>query len=189
MANSKPNEYLRKNKQGLTPKDFESDCLWCGKRITPKIRRKKMFCDIGCFNRHHWNKQHGVGIKCLICGKTYRRVGRHIFNSHGMTAREYREEMGLDVKRGILLPEDREVMAEHTRENGTIKNLESGKKFWFKKGESHNYQRSPQTIARLKKQWAWARELSPANKPGKKLSTTEGSVVYNKKKRQGGKKG
>lgn len=142
-------------------------CRYCGKPTVRKINRPKYWCDNRCWQADHWNKSQGnVGIACKICGRKYRKVVSHVYNSHGMTKREYKEAFGLDVKRGILLPEDREYLGKLVKENGTIDNLKAGAKYRFKKDESNNYQRSEQTIARLKKQWAWARTLSPANKPG-----------------------
>ena len=91
-------------------------------------------------------------IQCLICGKFFRRVCRHAQQTHGVTAREYKEEFGLDVKKGILTRADREHMEEKTRSNGTIKNLKAGEEFRFEKGVSNNYTRSPQTVERLRKQ-------------------------------------
>jgi len=92
-------------------------------------------------------------IECLICGKYYRQVGSHIFGTHKMTARQYREDFELEVKKGILPDDLQKLYAEQALENGTWKNLKVGKKFWFKKGQKGIgvYQRSPITIERLKK--------------------------------------
>lgn len=90
-------------------------------------------------------------IQCKICGKWFRQVGSHVIQSHGMTAREYREEFGFDVKRGQLPEDYRKLKADYVFENGTVKNLEKGKKFWFKKGDRvGTYKRSEQTMERLK---------------------------------------
>lgn len=89
-------------------------------------------------------------IECLICGKWYRQIGSHIVQKHEMTAREYREYFNLEVKRGMLPPDLREHKANVTLQNGTYKNLEVGKKFWFVKGVSNNYTRSPITLEKLR---------------------------------------
>lgn len=54
----------------------------------------------------------------------------------------------------IQLPEDRDIMREHTKSNGTIGNLKNGKVYWFKKGDHRagRYERSEQTLNRLKEQ-------------------------------------
>jgi predicted transcriptional regulator len=90
-------------------------------------------------------------VKCLICGKRFRQVGSHIVQIHGMTAREYREEFNLEVKRGILPPDLRKVKAEWALKNGTWKNLKAGKKYWFVKGDTKagRYKRSPITLKRV----------------------------------------
>lgn len=93
-------------------------------------------------------------MKCLVCGKKFARVCTHVRQAHDMTAREYKEYYGLDVKRGLLSEEDRAVMREHTKSNGTVKNLQKGEKYRFKKGETLNYERSEQTKKRLKEHWS-----------------------------------
>ena len=91
-------------------------------------------------------------LKCLICGKKYSRPASHVTQVHGMTAREYKEKFGLDVKKGITTHEYRELMrSKHTTES--LKRLEDrGKKSRFTKGHKINYTRSKQTLDRLRKQ-------------------------------------
>lgn len=90
-------------------------------------------------------------IACMECGKKFVRVCRHVRMMHGLSARDYKKLHGLDVKRGIISEEDRERMAAHVRRTGTIDNLASGARFRFVAGHSHNYERSAQTLARLRK--------------------------------------
>lgn len=92
-------------------------------------------------------------IQCLECGKYFKRPCAHVRQVHNMSAREYKVLHGLDVKRGILSNDDREIMKRHTFENGTVDNLKNGIQFRFKKGETHNYKRSAQTIERLRSQY------------------------------------
>ncbi len=90
-------------------------------------------------------------IQCLICGEWFRQVGSHVVQRHGMTAREYRAKYGLDVKKGQLPKDLKELYGKQALENGTYKNLESGKKFRFKKGDKVGiYKRSEQTLKRLR---------------------------------------
>jgi hypothetical protein len=91
-------------------------------------------------------------IKCLICGKDFRQVGSHITQVHGITAREYRETFELEVKKGLLPPDLRELKGNQALENGTWKNLKVGKKYWFKKGQEGVgvYKRSKITLEKLK---------------------------------------
>ena len=89
-----------------------------------------------------------------------------------MTAREYRKEYGFDVKRGQLLPEDREIMREHTKSNGTISNLENGKVYWFKNNDpkAGRYERSEQTLNRLKEQIKRGRQRKTMAKDSQRVS-------------------
>ncbi len=145
-------------------------CKLCGKNIKPRPYANNVkFCSIKCRHKQEYINRGGKEaqrayldkirendgkpkIKCLICGKSYRQVGSHIFNSHGITAREYREAYGFDVKRGQLPDDYRELKAEQAIECGGVKNLKQGKKFWFKKGDPRvgRYTRSKQTLERLK---------------------------------------
>jgi hypothetical protein len=74
---------------------------------------------------------------------------------HELSEAAYKKMAGLDHKKG-LIPEDlKELKAEHVRENGTIGNLKNGAVNWFVPGDKRagRYKRSPQTVARLKKQF------------------------------------
>ncbi len=140
-------------------------------RAHPKANNKK-FCSEICrveqykldhpdysrdWQRARSDKRHnqasGNKKQCLVCLRWYRQVGTHIVQRHELTAREYKEKYGLDVKRGILPVDLVEIKAEKTRKNGTVDNLKKGKKFWFKKGQPGVgiYQRSAQTLERLSK--------------------------------------
>ena len=128
--------------------EVRSDCLICGGSLpTPRYRT---YCSPQCRGRRNYikykessqewaRKRRGAyradKLKCGVCGMWYVQVGSHIVQIHGMTAREYREEFNLPVKRGILKTEQRKFYGEQAVENGTIKNLKKGKRFWFKKGD------------------------------------------------------
>jgi hypothetical protein len=43
----------------------------------------------------------GERVECLICGKAFKALGRHIFYVHGVTAKSYR--MALNIPRSRLL--------------------------------------------------------------------------------------
>jgi hypothetical protein len=92
-------------------------------------------------------------LQCLLCKGWYIQVGSHITQVHGMTAREYKEYFDLEVKKG-LLPEDyRQIKKEAFWNNPTLGNLKAGEKFWFKKGQEGVgvYKRSHVTMERLSK--------------------------------------
>ena len=97
--------------------EIRKNCKICKEPLTI---RQRTFCSTKCRNktytikyaekRKEWvrNKTGEYAdnkIECLICGKYYRQVGSHIFGTHKMTARQYREDFELEVKKGIL-PDD-----------------------------------------------------------------------------------
>src|SRR4051812_43295718 len=43
----------------------------------------------------------GKTIKCLLCGRRFRRLGRHLAANHDMTVDEYRRQFGLPWSRGL----------------------------------------------------------------------------------------
>ena len=146
--------------------------MYCFK-VLPKREgvegNNQQYCNKKCRNKRTYLKRGGAEaqrayldkrraldtrekIQCLICGKWYRQVGTHIVLMHGITAREYREEYGFDIKRGQLPKDLRELKGGQVFENKTVENLKQGKKFWFKKGQKGVgvYKRSKQTMERLK---------------------------------------
>lgn len=147
-------------------------CGYCGKTIIIKSpNNNQKFCCKSCQRKNDYYtknlndkrkdyKQTGLIrkygkqnlVQCKVCGKWFRQVGSHITLTHGLTAREYREEFGFDVKRGQLPKDYRELKAELAFERGGVKNLKIGKKFWFKKGSktAGRYKRSSETLKRLK---------------------------------------
>lgn len=44
-------------------------------------------------------------VKCLLCNRWYRSLCRHVNQRHGVSAKEYKKEFGLPVKKGVI-PED-----------------------------------------------------------------------------------
>lgn len=91
-------------------------------------------------------------VQCLICKQWYVQVGSHVVQRHGYrSARQYREDFNLEVKRGTVPEWYRKMKGELALKNKTYLNLKAGKKFQFKKGDKTNYQRSPVTLERLSK--------------------------------------
>jgi endogenous inhibitor of DNA gyrase (YacG/DUF329 family) len=146
-------------------------CLRCGGEVERGARaNNKKYCSDVCRNADYvartrekyneWQRNYrsskvkGEKIQCLVCGEEHRQVGSHIVQMHKMTAREYREKYGFDVKRGQLPKDLRKKKADYVFENNTVKNLKVGKKFHFKKGQKGigKYKRSEQTMKRLKQQ-------------------------------------
>ena len=160
-------------------------CIECGKKIKEQLKNRAKYCSPKCRAKSanerrkeyiaNWQREKNLKeakeqgeekIQCLVCGLWFKRIGRHVYNSHKTTAREYRRLNGLDVKRGIMTERSRAVMGEHTKRNGTIKNLKKGKKNQFKKGQKGVgvYERSEQTKERLRKQGLMLAKISRRNK-------------------------
>lgn len=125
------------------------NCLVCGEPITQK--RCRTYCSEKCRNKYFnlkYREEHKLWqrnrrgeyspdkVMCLICEKWYVQVGSHITQRHGMTAREYREEYELPVKRGIIPLWFKKMKGDQAKENGTVNNLKKGKKFWYRDGDS-----------------------------------------------------
>ncbi len=138
-------------------------CSECGAAMPKRFRK---CCSAKCrqkatnrrYAQYHkeWQRaqrgQKRVGtIQCNICGKWYVQIGSHVTQVHGMTAREYREEEGYDVKRGLIPEHYRQLKASQVTAK-SLANLEKGKAYWFKPGQEGlgKYQRSEQTMRRLK---------------------------------------
>jgi len=91
-------------------------------------------------------------VQCLVCGKYYVQVCTHVLQVHKITARRYKQEFGLDVKKGRVPKWYRFKKGLQAIENETYLNLKSGEKYWFKKGDKEvgKYERSNETMERLK---------------------------------------
>lgn len=91
---------------------------------------------------------------CELCGKGFARLGRHVWQSHNMKARDYKKMFGLDVSKGLISEASRRKISKATKKNYDLvikKNLlEKGKDTRFYKGHAANRIKSPQTIIRLK---------------------------------------
>ena len=102
-------------------------------------------------------QQHRGKIACAICGKYYKKPISHAWQRHGVHEREYKASAGLDHKKGIIPAETREILREHIKDNYNVvvvKNLlTKGKRSRFVPNDPRagRYQRSAQTLARLKK--------------------------------------
>ena len=149
--------------------EIRTKCKECNAPIINK--RFRTFCSPSCrnkFNNKKYQKQHAEWqrkrnariasvpsdkkVQCLICKRWYVQVCSHVLQAHGVTAREYKENFELEVKRGIVPKWYREMKGEQAIENETYKNLEAGSKYRFKKGQKGVgvYKRSPITIERVR---------------------------------------
>lgn len=149
--------------------EIREQCKVCGNKITKK--RFRTYCSKKCRGkamsikylnyRTDWHrrkrdeeasKPSSKKIQCLVCGKYYIQVCSHVLQVHKLTARKYKEEFGLDVKRGRIPKWYRKVKAEICKENGTTLTGAEGIKCRFKVGDRRagRYERSAETMTRLK---------------------------------------
>ena len=95
---------------------------------------------------------------CHICGKAFNKILSHARQVHKVSAREYKETYGLDVKKGIMSPKSTSLARQRVYENYdvSIENnlLDRGKKSRYKEGHKGRTkdQVSEQTRRRLVKQ-------------------------------------
>lgn len=93
---------------------------------------------------------------CEICGESFKRVTAHARQKHSVSAREYKQMFGLDLRKGICSRESRELSRERLFENYDVsvkRNLlKKGSKSRFKVGSKGRTkdQISEQTLLRLK---------------------------------------
>ena len=150
---------------------FRETCLQCGNPITQN--RFRTFCSKTCRGKNqnkryyeaqlNWSrKKRGEyspdKVRCLICGRYYVQVGSHVFGTHGITSREYREQYGFPVKKGIVPLWYKKLKGDLAIKNKTYQNLKKGKKYWYKigdprarintffKGKSWEIKRFPQEV-------------------------------------------
>ncbi len=154
--------------KGLYKIEIRKTCKVCTAKIEGK--RMRSYCSKKCrekfFNKKNqpysteWQRRARAKIailpdeekiQCQICLLRYHKIAGHVRYVHKMTARQYKQEFGYDVKRGILSDKARKNIRDRTLENGTMENLKAGKRYWFKEGQQEEtYERSEQTERRLK---------------------------------------
>ena len=147
--------------------EIRKNCKICG---NPLPKRFRIYCSSTCRNKEYGKKYSnyrkkyardsrgkapdiaGTKIQCPICDKWYVQLGTHVIKRHEYeTAREFREDYGLDIKKGTVPAWYREFKGKQALENKTWENLKVGEKFRFKKGDHKVgvYKRSKQTLERL----------------------------------------
>lgn len=175
------NKETGRNKEtGLLQSIMLKNCEQCGEKLE-NAGHNARFCSEKCRaelyavkyreRRLEWQRNYFQKLReeearelvaCLICGKKFIQVGSHIVSRHGITAREYREHFGLDVKKGTLPPDYRERKARDARDNEMPEMLFIvGKRTRFKKGQKGlgKYTRSEQTKKRLSKLYTLKKSL------------------------------
>lgn len=110
-------------------------------------------------------------IKCLICGKDFIKPLAHAWQKHQISAKEYKKTFGLDSKKGLITSEHKAHLAQKVQDNYdkvvSLNLLKRGQVTRFRKGDRNigTYERSEETMTRLKKHWK-----KVANLKGRALS-------------------
>jgi len=111
-------------------------------------------------------------IKCLVCGKRYARPASHTVQKHGLTAYEYKKMFKLETSKGLIPPSLKLHMSQLARDNAPVaifQNLiQKGQHTRLTKNHTITYERTPETLAKLK--FRMSRE-NP-NRPTQKKGTT-----------------
>lgn len=97
---------------------------------------------------------------CHICGKSFPKLGAHIWNGHHIRTRDYCEIFGLNTGRGICSKEYRNKMRAHVRQNYekvVVKNM-------VKAGECTRFQKGSKGRTRDKMSEQTKRALSALGK-------------------------
>lgn len=125
---------------------------YCSSKCRNKRNYKASYENVLEYNRKKRGEYKPWKIQCPICEKWYVQVCTHVLHRHKMSAREFKEQFGYDVKRGRVPEYYKKLKGDIAKENGTTKNLIIGKKYRFKKGQEGVgvYDRSQETIERLK---------------------------------------
>tara|TARA_R110000850_G_scaffold76419_1_gene165956 strand:- start:16 stop:837 length:822 start_codon:yes stop_codon:yes gene_type:complete len=76
-----------------------SDCNFKGKKITSKKELDKYLS--------------GNAIQCLICGEYFSSVSSHVFNKHGVTVKDYKDEFGIPQKTGIIIKSLKKLLSDN----------------------------------------------------------------------------
>ena len=75
-------------------------------------------------------------VICHICGRSYKRLGSHIKESHNMTIAEYKEQFGICTRTKTTEDSYSKTMKKHALDNDMDKQLlDKGKNTRIKKGD------------------------------------------------------
>lgn len=56
-------------------------------------------------------------LVCHICGKAFKKLGAHVWNTHKIRSREYKQMYGLDLCAGLCSEAHKKVLREHVIEH------------------------------------------------------------------------
>jgi len=163
-----PNEIDRSSSHANNKKFCCPECQLIHYKVVNAERLKEKRDAI---NHARWNKFEVGKEKCVICEAEgvdawYWAVCHHASHRHGVGEREYKKLIGADHKKGRIPPKLKRLKARQVFENGTVKNLAKGKSKRYKKGDPRagRYERSEETLTRLKTKTIWKKRKSGTKK-------------------------
>lgn len=110
---------------------------------------------------------------CEICGGFYNRVLVHARQAHNIEEREYKQQFGLDLKKGICSKESatKSRIAVYNNLDQVEKNLEKGAKYRYTEGSEGRTKEmvSAQTKARLKERLKTPEMIAAMTESGRKV--------------------
>lgn len=56
-------------------------------------------------------------VICHICGRAYTKLITHVYQIHGLTAKEYKSEFGLNLNSGLISKEHKEILRNNVYEH------------------------------------------------------------------------
>jgi hypothetical protein len=141
------NEIQRTSPRANNVKFCSADCRQSHYRDSGKLKASSDKANHSRYNKYAKGKE-----QCVICDGWYWGVCYHATQRHGISEREYKKMIGADLGKGRLPAETKEKKKQHVFENGTVENLKKGAKYRYQKGQKGVgvYERSPETLARLK---------------------------------------
>lgn len=76
---------------------------YCSKECREKANRIRNKSKLAETQRRYQDRKRSIRrpdrVQCKICGRWYIQLGTHVYLRHGLTAREYREEYDIPVKK------------------------------------------------------------------------------------------
>lgn len=119
---------------------------------------------------------------CEICGLAFARVCAHVRQAHGLSAREYKQEFGFDVKKGICSRESREIARQRFFEHPEVMDnlLEAGKAHRFKSG--HQGRTKDMVSEQTRRMLSERGKLTVPNSPRSRASGRQNLANYNSTK-------
>jgi len=125
---------------------------FCSKKCRGKADYQRNKESHTASNHAHYNKPWVGKIQCVICGGWYHKVCSHVYYRHWMNEQEYKDFLWLDRGKGLVSEAHHDLLKDNALANGMDKQMSEAWKAtrWTKESPSSNYQRSAETLERLK---------------------------------------